>query len=36
LVLLLLTELDPLWLILGAAIVSFSASSLGLITALHS
>ena len=35
LMLLLLTETDTLWIILGAAIVYLSASSLGLIDALH-
>lgn len=32
LVVLLTTELDTLWLILGSAVVSFSASSLGILT----
>lgn len=36
LVLLLATEIDTLWIILGAALVSLSASSLGLIETLHS
>jgi chromate transporter len=35
LVLLLTTELDTLWIILGAAFISLSASSLGLIGTLH-
>jgi chromate transporter len=32
LVVLLTTKLDPLWLILGAAVVSLSASSLGILS----
>ena len=35
LVLLLTTELDTLWIILGAAVISLSASSLGLIRVLE-
>jgi chromate transporter len=35
LVLLLTTELDTLWIILGAAVISLSTSSLGLIGTLH-
>ena len=34
LVLLLTTKLDTLWIILGAAMISLSASSLGLLTAI--
>jgi chromate transporter len=35
LIFLLTTELDTLWIILGAAVISLSASSVGLIGALH-